>query len=207
MTGSRGQLGEAIRGRSRRTLEKNQVLLVVPAAKCPPEHIKGLVAFKDQHRWLCHTDQHAGLATSPRTRDDHIAVRHRPLSEAESRVGDTARRRAVNEVGSAVLAANLMTCLVSPATLGARRLDQPQRARFWHPCRPPPYLGSLLGRPLARRAGLRDIGGTRVFQRHMGLCSLSWFGSIVQRRFDWTSTRWMLTRQKSLPASCVCFDR
>jgi hypothetical protein len=30
---------------------------------------------------------------------------------------------------------------------------------------------------------------------------------ISQGRFDWTSTRWMSTRQKPLPASCVSFDR
>ena len=30
---------------------------------------------------------------------------------------------------------------------------------------------------------------------------------MTRRRFDWTSTRWMSTRQKPLPASCVYFDR
>jgi hypothetical protein len=79
--------------------------------------------------------------------------------------------------------------------------------RFW-PLRPrPPYLGSLLGDRRHGRIGLWDTGYA-VFHRCVRVVRpVVVSGSIAQRRFDWTSTRWMSTPQKPLPVWCVYCDR
>src|SRR5688572_15146980 len=90
-----------------------------------------------------------------------------------------------------------MTCLV-----------EPQRTRpLLIFSTSPPCLESLSGRPLAPRLGLRDTEGTRFPQYVRIARPVLVYGSITHKRFHWISGRWMSTRQKPLPASCVYFDR
>jgi hypothetical protein len=77
--------------------------------------------------------------------------------------------------GSSELAANVeMNGLSSPATFWQPSAGRALTRSVLAP-RPPPYQLALLDRPLARRAGLRDTGGTRFSTGTCGLCGLRFF--------------------------------